>query len=321
MKTYLLDSINKYKRFSENLDVKTILCNKSWRVYNDSGEKEIYIFQEDGSLIVSVNGQVTNANWKYISANKSLIINTAQQAVMLHPAFMDNALFVLQLDGTNNFAFLIDEANKVSFQPKSLNDVKNYFLIEEKKQVKLEIEDVCKKKFQTIANRTKSSKHYEKWRTKGFFRLFESSLKLIFFGSYFALIALYLLESLPNWILNVFLYFKGWWIVVFFLLTFFVTLGFLPLLSDLIIKRLENRSKKFKLTFQNKDDVCVEYGGNLDGFNLWCLKKNFYDFSLTNSNNVAESISSFMQGKGKIEISYIYKGNIIGVDKFDLELY
>ena len=111
MKTYLLDSINRYKRFSENLDVKTILCNKSWWVFNDSGEKEIYIFQEDGSLIISVNGQVTNANWKFISANKSLIINTEKQSVMVHSAFMDNVIFALQLDGTNQFAFLIDESN------------------------------------------------------------------------------------------------------------------------------------------------------------------------------------------------------------------
>ena len=27
MKTFLLDSFNRYKRFSEELDVKTILCN------------------------------------------------------------------------------------------------------------------------------------------------------------------------------------------------------------------------------------------------------------------------------------------------------
>lgn len=44
MKTYLFDTFNRYKRFSEKLDAKTILCNKSWWVFNDSGEKEVYIF-------------------------------------------------------------------------------------------------------------------------------------------------------------------------------------------------------------------------------------------------------------------------------------
>ena len=48
MKTYLLDILSRYNRFSENLDVKTVLCNKSWWIFNDSGDKELYIFQENG---------------------------------------------------------------------------------------------------------------------------------------------------------------------------------------------------------------------------------------------------------------------------------
>ena len=43
MKTYLLDILNKYNRFSESLDVKNILCNKSWLAFNDTGDKELYI--------------------------------------------------------------------------------------------------------------------------------------------------------------------------------------------------------------------------------------------------------------------------------------
>ena len=48
MQTFLFDIFNRYKRFSENLDVKTVLCNKTWFVFNNSGEWEIYIFQENG---------------------------------------------------------------------------------------------------------------------------------------------------------------------------------------------------------------------------------------------------------------------------------
>ena len=52
MKTFLLDIPDRFRRFDEQLDVKALLCNKSWQVFNDSGVKEIYIFQEDGSLII-----------------------------------------------------------------------------------------------------------------------------------------------------------------------------------------------------------------------------------------------------------------------------
>ncbi|MCL2413144.1 MAG: hypothetical protein FWC98_03290 [Bacteroidales bacterium] len=134
MKTYFLDTINRYKRFSQKLDVKTILCNRTWWVFNDTGEKEVYIFQEDGSLIISVNGQVTNAEWKFIPANESLIINTQHQSVMAHAAFIDNVIFALQLDGTNQVSFLIDESNRNFFQPKNLDDVKNYFVQKELKE-------------------------------------------------------------------------------------------------------------------------------------------------------------------------------------------
>lgn len=61
MKTYLLDSINRLKRFSQNLDVQATLCGRSWLVFNDSGDKEVYIFEPDNSLVISIKGVVTNA--------------------------------------------------------------------------------------------------------------------------------------------------------------------------------------------------------------------------------------------------------------------
>lgn len=127
MRTYLLDILHRYNRFSENLDVKAILCNKSWLVFNDSGEKELYIFQENGSLITSVNGNVANATWQYISANQSLVISLGEQSYMLHPLFIDNTIFALQQDGTERFAFMINERQSKSFYPKSLQELNAYF--------------------------------------------------------------------------------------------------------------------------------------------------------------------------------------------------
>lgn len=127
MKTFLLDILNRYNRFSENLDVKTILCNKSWLIFNDSGDKKLYIFQENGSLIASINGNVTNATWQYISANKSLLISFKERSYLLHPSFIDNAIFALQQDGTERFLFMISEEQCTSFYPKSLKELNSYF--------------------------------------------------------------------------------------------------------------------------------------------------------------------------------------------------
>lgn len=37
MKTYILDTIERFKRYSQKLDVKTILCSKAWYVLNEDG--------------------------------------------------------------------------------------------------------------------------------------------------------------------------------------------------------------------------------------------------------------------------------------------
>ena len=138
MKTYLLDILNRYKKFSESLDVEAILCSKSWSVFNDSGCKEIYLFQHDGSLIISVSGEVTNATWKYIPVNQYILISTKSASYMLHPAFVDDIIFALQLDGTNQYSFMIDELQRDTFAPKSLSDIEKYFIT--KKQLELEKE-------------------------------------------------------------------------------------------------------------------------------------------------------------------------------------
>ena len=132
MKFFLFDAINRYKRWSESLDIGTILCNKSWQVFNDSGDKEIYIFQSDGSLIMSINGRVVNGTWSYIPANHSLVINGAGQSYMLHPAFMDDVVLALNVDGTQDYAFMIDENNAESFAPKSYSALLGYFAEKER---------------------------------------------------------------------------------------------------------------------------------------------------------------------------------------------
>lgn len=173
MKTYLFDTFNRYKRFSEELDAKTILCNKSWWVFNDSGEKEVYIFNTDGTLIIAVSGKVTNATWQYITANKSLIISGNNQSYMVKPAFFDNQIFALQVDGTNDYAFLIDENNLPSTNLRSLADLKNHFeekerqavLAEERKR-QAELAAFMQKKLEEDRERQRLEKEAEEKRIR-----------------------------------------------------------------------------------------------------------------------------------------------------------
>lgn len=164
MKTYLLDILNRYKRFSETLDVKTILCNKSWLIFNDGGEKEVYIFQEDGSLIISFAGKVTQAKWQYLPVNKSLIISANEDAYMLHPAFVDEKVFALQQDGTDKFAFMIDERQSIDFFPKTLIELTTYF--EEKERKKLQEQQMAHQKALEQERINEQKEKEEAWKER-----------------------------------------------------------------------------------------------------------------------------------------------------------
>ena len=141
MKTYLFETLNRYKRFSESLDVKAVLSNKAWIVFNDEGEKQVYIFQEDGTVLITTNGIGSVKTWKYIPANKSILIKgDGNRFVMLRTAFVDENILAFQLDGTDRYAFMIDENNKALFAPKTLEELNTYLMdkLDKEKQKRIE---------------------------------------------------------------------------------------------------------------------------------------------------------------------------------------
>lgn len=142
MKTYLLDTINRIKRFSESLDVQTSLCNRPWVVFNDSGDKEVLIFDTDGNVLITVNGVGFQRTWRWVAANKSLIIKQPDETiVMLHPEYFNNSVMALNRDGTQEYAFLIDDNNRNKFAPKTLSELKSYFLAIEQKAIEEELKE------------------------------------------------------------------------------------------------------------------------------------------------------------------------------------
>ena len=164
MKTYLFETLNRYKRFSESLDAKTVLSNKAWVVFNDEGEKQVYIFQEDGTVLITTNGIGSVKTWKYIPANKSILINGEDNSfVMLRTAFVDENILAFQLDGTDRYAFMIDENNKALFAPKTLEELNTYLVDKLDKEKQKQIEQQNKdnelaEKAKQEANRERAEK-------------------------------------------------------------------------------------------------------------------------------------------------------------------
>lgn len=46
MKTYLMSIPDSIKGISDKLNVKALLCDKSWVIYNDDGIKIVFIFEK-----------------------------------------------------------------------------------------------------------------------------------------------------------------------------------------------------------------------------------------------------------------------------------
>ena len=134
------------KGISETLDITATLCDKSWVVFNDEGVKILFIFERDGTLIVSRNGVVSKQRWSYIQATKAILIDNAQQSFLLHPAFIDNVVFALNQDGTQHHLFMIDEGQIDKFPQFTLDILNKYFtskvqqIEEEKERERKEVE-------------------------------------------------------------------------------------------------------------------------------------------------------------------------------------
>lgn len=117
---YSLDGLNK------DIDIRSNLLNKTWRVFNDSDIKETYTFSEDGKLTIIKDGVETTSSWKldskYDYTEEAIIISEN----ILYPSYRDNVLFVLKIPEQGN-VFLIDEKNELSIIPTTRQDLYDYF--------------------------------------------------------------------------------------------------------------------------------------------------------------------------------------------------
>lgn len=147
MKTYILGTIERFKRYSQQLDVKTVLCSKAWYVLNEDGDTENLIFQEDGSVLVSINGSTKKYTWNFIPQNQSLnIMHSETEGTMLRPAFMDGKILAFNKIGTKECMFLVDDFLNDSEKILSLEAMKKYLLDIENKAIAAEQEIERKKK-------------------------------------------------------------------------------------------------------------------------------------------------------------------------------
>lgn len=124
MNTFILNIPDSIKKMGEKLNAKSSICDKAWEVYNEDNVKLVFIFNHDGTLLISTNGNVENASWQYIKANRSIILKSADGASMFLPTYFDDVLLVLQKDGTDDCLLLLNTDERAI--SKTLLAIKDY---------------------------------------------------------------------------------------------------------------------------------------------------------------------------------------------------
>lgn len=99
METYLKNLLPRVRQFSQTLEKKELLVDQPWVLIDANGDKQQYIFERDGKLIMALNGKVQYGTWKYIPAAKSLLIDRANDSLLLNHDFVSAGVCILKKDG------------------------------------------------------------------------------------------------------------------------------------------------------------------------------------------------------------------------------
>ena len=125
MKTFIVNAARGVVSQKKKLDIKSKLIGREWRMLTDdttiTGK---YIFLKDGKLLISLNGVSTYSIWQ-MATDSTVIMDEGVATFLYKVVHIDDNIIVLNLDGTDNFCFLISETS-TSLAKASFEDIQWY---------------------------------------------------------------------------------------------------------------------------------------------------------------------------------------------------
>ena len=174
MKTFIVNAARGVAAQKRKYDVTSKLMGREWRMLTD--EPDItgkYIFLKDGKLLLSVNGLSTYSTWQ-MATESSIIMDEGVATFLYKVVHVDDNLVVLNLDGTDNFCFLINEAS-TSLSKATFEDIQWYLYrncnidilsLEQKQLLELERIKTEEKERKEMEKRRKEDEEEEKLAEK-----------------------------------------------------------------------------------------------------------------------------------------------------------
>lgn len=111
MNIFLQNTVKGLRNFSKSLEKKSILVDKPWALIDSEFEIQKLIFKKNKELIMSKDGKVNIGKWEYLPEAKSLLIYRGKDTILCNEGFINEAVMVLKMDGTNNNFFVLANEN------------------------------------------------------------------------------------------------------------------------------------------------------------------------------------------------------------------
>lgn len=109
METNLSVLIPRVRKLSQKFDNTSLMLSHHWVLVDKiNSKKKLYIFRKNKELLISEDGQVDIASWRYLGKNTLLVENNTEKNLYKH-GFFDQNLIAIKIRDDENYSFFVDE--------------------------------------------------------------------------------------------------------------------------------------------------------------------------------------------------------------------
>ena len=109
METNLSVLIPRVRKLSQKFDNTSLILSHHWVLVDEiNSKKKLYIFRKNKELLISEDGQVDIASWRYLGKNTLLVENNTEKNLYKH-GFFDQNLIAIKIRDDENYSFFVDE--------------------------------------------------------------------------------------------------------------------------------------------------------------------------------------------------------------------
>ena len=109
METNLSVLIPRVRKLSQKFDNTSLILSHHWVLVDEiNSKKKLYIFRKNKELLISEDGQVDIASWRYLGKNTLLVENNTEKNLYKH-GFFDQNLIAIKIRDDENYSFFVNE--------------------------------------------------------------------------------------------------------------------------------------------------------------------------------------------------------------------